>query len=416
MVMRKHIVFIEGSITGASECAHRIAKEKGCFVSLFSRNQEVYSPLILANTDSVIACETNDAEALADQVQAYHEQFPVDALTSLADFYIPQAARAAEQLGLPTMSYQAAAGVRNKYRMRENLQATCPDLNPPFRRVQDLEQALAVARDWGLPLVAKPQDGNDSVNVRLIREVRELQDYMQQAASWSTNSAGQSIEKGVLLEGYIDGREYSVESAQGKGGELRLIGVVSKGNVGIERGFFPEIGAYFPLVSEEADLLSEAVLRALPKLGIDCGVIHTELRIQQGQPKIIEINPRLMGNKMGSHVIPLATHYAPAEAVVDAALGVRDVWPTGQRYHGSALWGAFADRAGNFQGVTNLDELKRMPGVVYIDVIPKVGTTIRLPETNEDILVWISTIAEDGETAQRLAEKACQAVQLDIRS
>src|SRR5262249_38700328 len=161
---------------------------------------------------------------LARVVREIHAERPVHGITTTADFFVPQAARAAEELGLPGLEYEHALAARNKHRARLEIQAACPEHNPRFALVGDAEAALAAARGWGMPLVAKPQDDNDGSNVRLIRSEDDLTRYMTEAQRWTINSAGQPHARGVLLEEYVDGPEFSIETLQCKGGPLQLIG------------------------------------------------------------------------------------------------------------------------------------------------------------------------------------------------
>lgn len=410
--MAKHICFVEASTSGAGEVANRLAKKKGCFVTLFTRDAGAYSPAILEHVDQVTVCETNDPDQLVEHVRKLARTRPVDGITTTADFYVPQASKAAEEMGLPSLTYKAASEVRNKYRMRVNLERFCPELNPPFRLVHDTDEALDAAESWGYPFIAKPQDGNDSLDVNLIRDEAELFDYMRRAETWGLNSAGQPFAKGVLLEGYIDGLnedglEPSVETMQFKGGRLELIGVTHKVLVGFERGHFAEIGSNFAARSERADILFGAVSKALSKLDIDCGVIHTELRIQNGQPKILEINPRLIGDKVGSHVIELALGTSPVDALIDIALGDERPWrPTTDR--AAAILGICMPRLGRFCGIENMDELRRMPGVAHVLLNTEIGKRIDVPSSNRDVLAQVITAGDTREEALELARRATE--------
>lgn len=410
--MLKHICFVEASTSGAGEVANRLAKEKGCFVTLFARDGNAYSSSLLKHVDQLVVCETNDADLLVEHVRKIASARPIDGITTTADFYVPQASKAAQEMGLPSLTYKAASEVRNKYKMRLNLERFCPELNPPFRLVNNLDEALETAKTWGYPFIAKPQDGNDSLDVNLIRNESELIDYMRLSETWGLNAAGQPFAKGVLLEGYIDGLiedglEPSVETMQFKGGKLELIGVTHKVLAGFERGHFAEIGSNFSARTERADILFEAVSKALSKLDIDCGVIHTEFRIQKGQPKILEINPRLIGDKVGSHVIELALGASPVGALIDIALGEERPWqPT--RDKGGAILGICMPRPGRFCGIENIDELREMPGVAYVELNTEIGKWIDLPSSNRDVLAQVIARGETRDEALELARKASQ--------
>lgn len=412
--MSKHIIFIEASGTGAGEVANRLAKSRDCFVTLITRNPKSYSDAILKNVDQLVVCETNNVDILIDRIRELAKERPIDGITTTADFYVPQAAKAAQDLGLPSLTYKAASEVRNKYKMRLNIEKFCPSLNPPFQLVQDAKEALEVANKWGFPIIAKPQDGNDSLNVKLIRNEPDIVDYMNSSRTWNLNSAGQPFAKGVLLEGFIDGQEFSVETMQPKGGDIQLIGVTRNVLTGFDRGHFVELGASFPTRTKEAEILFTAVADALSKLDIDCGVIHTECRLQDGKPKILEINPRLIGDKVGSHVIELALGINPVQAVIDIALG--DAKPWQPIYNdGAAIYGICMPKSGIFCGIDNIEELKGMPGVVYVELTVPLETWIsETPISNGDVVALVITKAKTPEEALELAKMAAQRAKVSV--
>ncbi|MFC4770229.1 ATP-grasp domain-containing protein [Effusibacillus consociatus] len=411
--MTKHIVFIEMSMTGAGEKAIEYSQEQGYHVTIVSRNPDKYSS-ILRPTTRVLQCETNNQEELVEAVKKLDMEQKIDGITTTADFYVPQAALAAEALGLSGMPYKAAAHARNKYYMRLNLQKYLPHLNPTFGLVFTEEEALKMAREWGFPLIAKPQDANDSLNVIRIHTEDQLVDYMRASKQWKYNSAGQPYSNGVLLEGYIEGKEFSVETVQHKGGKIQLIGVTEKVLTGAKRGYFVEIGVCFPTRTPESEILYKEVANALRSLNIDCGVIHTECRIKDGKVKILEINPRLMGDMAGSHMIELALGTSPIQFVVETALGNKIPWEP-KKESGAAMYGICMPQTGLFGGIENLEEVKKMPGVAHMKVMADIGERYYYPPlSNGDFVARLVTGGETPEQALELAKEAAAHVKVKV--
>lgn len=411
--MTKHIVFIESSTTGAGEKAHEYSKQMGYYITFISRNPHIYSSDLLNMANEIIICETNSIELLSKEIKEINKRFKIDGITTTADFYVPNASKVAQDLGLPSLTYNASLGVRNKYKMRLNLEKYCPHLNPKFRLVNNQKDSLKAVENLAYPLIAKPQDANDSWNVKLIKNESELINYLDLSQEWKLNSFGQPLSKEVLLEEYIDGEEFSVETMQFKGGNIQLIGVTSKVLFGKENGHFIEVGGYFPTNTNESELLFNEVSNALKHLDIDCGVIHTECRIKNGQVKILEINPRLVGNKVGSHVIELSTGINPVKAVVEIALGNEFIWKPSNK-NGAALFGLCMNKPGVFNGISNIGTIKKLPGVIYVEVTGELGRKYDLPSSNEDIVALIITKAESSVKALELAKNASQKTNLII--
>ncbi|OPG90920.1 hypothetical protein B2I22_16915 [Bacillus spizizenii] len=411
--MSKHILFIEASTTGAGAKANDYAKSKGYTVSLAVRNPNQYSDDILNTADNIIVCNTNDYEELINNVLSLNQEKQIDGITTTADFYVPQAALAAETLKLPGISFQAALNVRNKYKMRKKLSECYPHLNPAFQLVKTKHEALKIANEWGYPIIAKPQDLNDSLHVKLIGSEKELLNYMEHSTTWMVNESGQPIAAGVLLEGYINGGEYSVETMQHKGGEIQLIGITKNVLEGVERGHFAEVAASFPSDDEETKPLLDEVKKALQCLEIDCGVIHTECRIENGNVKIIEINPRLIGDKVGSHVIELAYGISPLKYVVEIALGSNVEWRPNFKKAG-ALYGLWVKERGVFGGIENPEEILRRKGVAFLEITGEIGSVYSPPTSNGDIVGHIITQANSPEEALKQAYDAAQVAKLIV--
>jgi len=310
---------------------------------------------------------------------------------------VPIAALAARELGLPGMPPESARLARNKHAMRERLRARAPELNPRFALVASGQDASAAARGWGWPIIAKPVDENDGANVRLIRTDQELAQYMVHAGEWTVNGSGQQRCRDVLLEEFVDAPEYSVETLQCMGGDLQLMGVTIKEVIGIERGCFVEVGHHFPASDEALVARLFAATRAgLEALEIDCGTIHTECRVRGDEVKIMEINPRLAGGKIGSHLIEMATGENPCRAVVDIAMGERFIWSP-PRSGGAALRKLWSDRDGIFQG---LDDPPGMSHDTAVEILLPPGTRVRPPENNGDTLVAFLAADETAERAR----------------
>ncbi len=402
--MTRHIVFVEMSMTGAGERCLAYARDRGYTSTLLTAREDRYGTAAGAAT-RVLRCHTDDGDALLDTVARLAKSHPIDGVTTTHDLYVSQTALVAESLGLPGLTHRAACGVRNKHLMRLALQRAHSRLNPPFRLVHNADEALATAAEWGCPVVAKPQDANDSWQVVRVDSEAELAEYVRSSASWPDG-----VTQGVLLEGFLDGPEYTVETAQHAGRDVELIGVSGKEWFAGDDRHFAELAAYFPVSGTVVDTLFGEVSEALRALGIDCGVVHTECRLVDGQVKVLEINARLTGDLMGSHAIALALGASPVQQVVEIAVGNPTPWrPT--RKAGSAVVGVCGPADGAvFRGIANLDTIMTEPGVEFVRMSVEPGARPHHPpRSNLDFVAWIVTSAATPDealaTAYRTAAK-----------
>jgi len=412
----KHIMFVEASQTGAGLKAVEYAKNKGYFVTLLTRSLTSYSDILLNFTDKILVCDTNSNQKLLEKINLYDQDRKIDGITTTADYYVPQASLAANILGLAGMSYSAALKGRNKYFMRCALNRASSDLNPKFALVNNYEESLLFAEKNGFPFIAKPQDQNDSSNVKKIYNKNELMEYMENVKKWDKNSFDQVLSKNILLEEYISGEEYSVETIQAKNNEIKLMGITRKDSfLGENIGHFTELGASFPLKTPEAKKIFEKISQALKLLEINCCAAHTECRIDdKGQIKILEINPRLAGDMLGSHVIELATGENAAGKLVEIALGNTINWQP-KVDKGAALIGISCHQPGIYMGIENLQEVLMMPGVKYINIGTKIGTLIRPALlSNNELIGRIVRQGKDAEEARKLAKEAFEVCKIKI--
>jgi cysteine synthase A len=339
-----------------------------------------------------------------------NQRTPVHAVTTTADLHVPCAAYLASLLGLPSLTLQAATRVRNKHAMRVHLGTHYPAANPRFSLVQSISEVAGAVDSVGLPLVAKPPNGDGSDDVQIHHGMETLESHVRDLLARRFNSGGQPLGPGVLLEQYVEGNEFSVETISVPGRPPQLMGVTRKEVWGEPFAPFIEIGHSFPVTGTVADQLKEVVFEVLRLLELKVGTIHTECKITaDGHVRIIEVNPRLAGGKIGSHMIKVATGSSPIVATVDVALG-RDVLWRPSRQGGAALRYILPDCPGYFQGLGGVDTALAMPGVVDVFQTVAQGTFIERMGYNAQRVACILTSGEDATQARTHAITAAEQI------
>lgn len=415
----EHIVFIEATLTGAGLRAAQTAKSMGMYVTLFTRKGDEYRRKeekengILKYVNKLIDVETNDISKICGAANALQEDYPITAVTTTADFYVPQAAALAETLHLPTMPYETALKARNKYQMRVELEKYAPELNPPFFLVDTVENAIDKACLLGYPLIMKPQDENDSLDVILIHNNEDLVHHFDRITTKKKNKAGQNkASGGLLLEAYITGEEYSVETFQGASHlPVQLMGITRKSLFGVSKGHFIEIGHSFPVNNHKEEFF-EAVSKAMSILGIHSAICHTEVKMVNGQPLIIEINPRLAGGGIGSHLIELATGVNPLSLVIDIASGRAPLWEKTEQC-GAAIYKLASPKEGVIKSLPDLSFIETC-NIVEYNIPLKIGQAVQEPKCNGDLLGYIVAKANNADEALLSARTVAESIILDI--
>jgi cysteine synthase A len=406
-VTPEHVGFVEMSSTGAGELALRYAARQGYRATLFSRDPGARVPD--GGQADVIGCETNDAAQIVAAARA--AGITLTGVTTTHDFYVPQAAEVARALSLPGLEPEAALDARNKIRMRRRLQAAAPQLNPRWTAAPATADPGDIISATGLPLVGKPANANDSWGVALLRSPADVERYLRAAGEWEANDAGQDLDELVLFEQYLDGPEYSVETTQARGGARTCMGVTGK-PLQHAQGHFAEADIVFPVGGPDAERARAAAYAALDALGLAIGTLHTEVRVTGGQARILEVNPRLVGDMTGSHMIEQAVGASPIAHLVEIALGRNPPW-TPTRHRGAASVGVPLRRTGRFRSLDNRPEVLRLPGVCELRVMVAPGTVCHVPpHSNGDYPVRVVAAGASPDLALRQAREAAAAVRL----
>ena len=128
--------------------------------------------------------------------------------TDMTDVGVPTVAYVAETLGLPGIGYETALRFTNKYIMRRALRENFPAHLPESRYFENVEEAVRLIRDQSRKgqFVVKP------VNSQGSRGVSILDGRDANAEELIYAAFAESQERGILLEDFISGHEYSAET------------------------------------------------------------------------------------------------------------------------------------------------------------------------------------------------------------
>lgn len=396
-------------MTGAGEVACAYAKRIGLTVILMSSAPQRYGERILKHCDAVEMTDTTSAAALIARAALIERDCTIAGVTTTSDFHVVQTAALAAQLGLPGNRPDAVDTIKNKFKMRDAIARIAPWLNPEYTHALTLDEAQRFASTVGFPLIAKPLTGNDSVYVKKINDFDALRAYFDVRKGWGCDVSGQDFGHGVLLEQVIGGDEFCLDLLRALGGTLIPVGAFSKKISDAGIGHFIKIGASFPAAAHETNRLVEAIMPVVDKLGFEVGAINIDCKIVEGHVKILEMNPRLVGDQMGSHMIEIATGLNPAHAIVDVACGRPLHWaPTQNR--GVAIHRLTMPRSGYFAGISNAADLERHEGVETVNELGIRGQWIETAESNQgvvgSIIVSHASASEAMDLATRFAADA----------
>lgn len=268
--------------------------------------------------------------------------------------HIVQSALVAADLGLPGSDPESVRRCRDKFGTRTALAARGL-AQPAFVLVGDGVAAAEAADRLGYPVVLKPRAAGGSQGVVLVRDRAELVDQFGATRDVPLPHTD-GFDDVVLVEEYLTGPEISVDSVVHRG---RVVPVyVAHKQIGFPP-YFEETGHLVdgadPLLTDDG--LCRLLAGVHEALGYTDGWTHTEIKLTEHGPKVIEVNGRLGGDLIpylgmrasgidpGLAAAAVACGTAPpVEATSPATAGVRFFYPpandsriTSVEFDGTAL-------------------------------------------------------------------------------
>ncbi|MGX9890864.1 ATP-grasp domain-containing protein [Streptomyces sp. NPDC002276] len=317
------LLLVESNTTGTGRQFARRARSRGIRPVMLCADPGRY--LYVAEDDvRAVVVDTSDEHAVLAAARRLRADGPIAGVTSSSEYYVAVAAATARALDLPGPDVDAVRDCRDKARQRRLLSEGGVAV-PAHERVGGADEARAAAERIGCPVVLKPVQGSGSLGVRLCADGDEVAAHAAGLTAATTNERGVAVPRYVLVEEYLRGDEYSVEVF----GHTAVV-VVAK-RLGPLPDFV-ELGHDVPAALPEVDAaaLREQAVRAVKALGLGWGAAHVELRMEGGDVRVVEVNPRLAGGmipELVRHVlgIDLVDGQVCAAVGADPALAPRAV-------------------------------------------------------------------------------------------
>ncbi|SDY89565.1 ATP-grasp domain-containing protein [Amycolatopsis xylanica] len=204
----------------------------------------------------------------------------------------------ADELGAAVNPPRSIRLLNNKHEMRKLL-ATHGLSSVQYAHADHWQEVEALLDGFRLPVVVKPTDLAASQGVFKLTDRSQLADWGKLLESYDYDGP-------VLIEEYLDGPEFSVESMSIRG-EHHVIGVTRK--ILGPPPTFVEAGHVHP-VAESAQTQAIATLtkELLRVSGYQTGPVHTEVIWTQRGPKIVESQARLGGDRI-PQLVQMATGF-----------------------------------------------------------------------------------------------------------
>ena len=301
-----------------------------------------------------------------------------------------------DELHLSGISKEQAVRATNKHLMREAFEAYGAP-SPKSRCFTDLEVAWgAFCTDFTGACILKPSRNSGSRGIAKISSNIKMDEF----ARLFEISKNESRDRQVMLEQFIEGPEFSIEIIVWNG-KVNVLTITDKKTT--EAPHFVELGHNQPscFSSKTVEKIKAAAVAGVKALGVNNCACHAEVKVQDGDPYIMEIGARMGGDFISTVLTPLSTGVDMIAAAVNCALGIEpDLTPKAEPQGVCIRY--FCPKPGVLKNISNIEVLDNSR-VYEWEIYHKVGDII--PEVTSSLCRSGHVIVTD-ETPQKAIDLA----------
>ena len=342
----------------------------------------------------------SDIESL---VLGANQRNKIHGLLCLLDIRLIEASKLAKRLRVRYPNVESAVLLRDKFSVRERLKLSGIE-QPDFALATTNQDVIEQIEKLGLPLLIKPSDGYGSQNILTLETQEDLALAKEVLGSLLPIAAdyglGVRSNDRLLLERYMHGNLIGCDVLT-LDGKHKLLGINEK-LMFSPPSFAIRGGCFVPNRGEWAEFESY-LFSILDAVGFDCGATHIELIVTSHGPRLVEINPRLVGAKI-PRLISYALNRSIHEALIDLHLGV---WPLNDLNLEEMRPAATRWLVAPTDGVLQQLELPTWEhaGIKCVEMLKNIGDQVAYPYENAQRLGYVMTSAESRVEAEELAER-----------
>ncbi|KTD70133.1 phosphoribosylglycinamide synthetase ATP-grasp (A) domain protein [Legionella steelei] len=366
------------------------AKKLGIKVFLVAPNLPDWAKNIV---DKFIQADTTNFSETISALKNEYKETPFDGVITILDKSVELVAAIAEEFKLPGSSLTAATTVKHKYKMREALRLYGVP-HPKFQFVKTFNDLKNAANTIGFPLIFKPVAASTSVAVFKLNTQAELEDAFELMSTCERVSYWLYSDE-YIAEEFMEGQEISVEGIINQA-QIHFAGITKKF---VEKPGFTEWMHCFPydLESDVCSAIYKVVEKTIHAVGINNCAFHVEVMLTSEGPKIVEVNSRMAGGFVSSHLVPLASGIDLAQASIKTALGEPiELKATKNKF--ACERNLFATENGTVIDWQHIEEIRNQPGVRDFKLLRQVNELVKVPPQGYDNL--LCAVITEGDTLQ----------------
>jgi biotin carboxylase len=350
--------------------------------------------------------DLRDREAMLETARRHHAAGALDAVFTAGTDFSSTVAYVSDGLGLPGTSLESALNATDKFRMRKVLHEAGVRV-PRFAVLEQDEltqRGVATALETvGSPAVVKPAD---SMGARGVVRVENVAQALEQALE----SVSHSRTRRVVLEGFIDGPEFSIDALV-YDQTIQITGFADR-HIRFPP-FFIEMGHTIPtnLDGDSQALIVDEFKRGVVALGINNGAAKGDMKLSSQGPVVGEIAARLSGGYMSGWTFPLSSGIELTEKALRISLGeppgsLAPVW------NRTSTERAVISIPGTVDGITGVESVRQKSEVAELFLTVVAGQDVRMPTSNVEKCGNVIAVADTRDAAMSAAQTAVSDVEV----
>tara|TARA_Y100001970_G_C14201631_1_gene841456 strand:- start:666 stop:1829 length:1164 start_codon:yes stop_codon:yes gene_type:complete len=386
-----------------------LAKQKG--IRTIATDLDPNAPSVNLS-DYFIKVSTRDAEKTARMSKNFSKKIPIDGVMTIANDVPYTVALTATELGLPSISIESAKIASDKLLMKKSFTANqipCP-AHYELSSFQDLKRIIEDSDNERF--VLKPNDGRGARGVLILDQDIDLYWAFEESIRWGDSGK-------LILEEYIEGKQYSTESFILDG--RCFTPAIAERNYSRLTQFKPYIiedGGDIPpeLSKSELEEIDHIILNSALAIGISEGIIKGDIVIDNnGNIKVIEIAARLSGGWFATHQVPIATGVNLVEIVMHHSLSIPideiDLKPKKRNATSIRYW---FPKEGVIKDIHGIEELENVPGFVKFGFFRDKGEIQPSIRMHPDRFGYVIVSGKDRSEAEHRCQLALNTITIEV--
>ena len=309
-----------------------------------------------------------------------------------------------DELHLHGISRETAVRATNKHLMREAFKIYDAP-SPKSYCSAEVENGYKLFVSMADRSILKPSRNSGSRGIAEINPGLDFEDFSR----LFDFAKDESRDKSVMIEQFVDGPEFSVEIIVWNS-EVHVLQVTDKKTTGAPN--FVELGHSQPSMYSEdvVAAVKDAAIRGVKALRLNDCAAHAEIKVQDGEPYIMEIGARLGGDFISTELTHLSTGIDMVAAAINVALGDEPILIPKSKPQGVAIR-YFTPSPGVVKSIENIN-LLQAANVYDAEIYVKPGDLVREVKSSLDRSGHVIVTAPSAKEAIDAAETVIKNVKI----